>query len=402
MTQSAHHELGASGAYRYLVCHGSVAAQRGKPEESSIYADEGTEAHELSELTLLTWQGKTVVEKTAEWSKRIQEKGYDNAEMVRETTKYVEYVKDLCNDDPKRLRVEARVGLSPAIPGGFSTADAVIVSHENGTIRQIDIADLKYGKGKRVDAKENPQLRLYAYGVIMELIDLGDIDDMLDDLNEIAVRMHICQPRLDHFDDDVMTVAQLLDWVDSTVIPSVEAIEAGDETRVAGDHCQFCKAEGNCKTRAEFVTESLADDWDDFVENGPRAEKVDELTAIEVGRILDHAKTIDAWLKSVKAHAYATIENGGHIPGHKIVEGRMTRKWSDEDAVLEMFKAQRKLKQDDYSPRKLISPAQAEKALPRGSKILAEIVAEPGKPTLVDASNKKPALSFQTVDEMFD
>lgn len=399
----AHSILGASGAERYLACPGSVEAQKGRVDKGSVYSREGDTAHAGSEITLLFWKGeKGTTRATQEWSKKATEDGYDVKELVRETTKYVDYVKDLCEGDPDRLTVEQRVSLAPAVPDTMSTADAVVVKREGGSVVRIDVADLKYGKGKQVFAEGNPQLRLYAYGVAQGLIASGDLDDLFDDFDEIPVSIHVCQPRLDHFDREDLTLSELIDWADNQVAPKVEEIINGETSRAAGSHCQFCKAEADCRTRAEFVTAELNDDFDDFIENGPDVSKPDQLTSEEIGRILDNKKAIESWLKAVHAHAYALIENGGEVPGHKIVEGRNARRWEDDEKVLEAFKGQRKLKQDEYAPRKLLTPPQAEKLLPKGSKILDMIVTEKGKPTLVDASNKKPAMSFEPVESMFD
>lgn len=405
--QAAHHELGASGAYRWVECPGSVAAQRGKRDETSVYADEGTEAHALSEITLNQWSGAQPTEDNTRelqaWAARVKTKKYDNVEMVRETTKYVEYVRDLCADDPTRLTVEQRISLSPAVPGGFSTADAIVVTpNDAGMTARLDVADLKFGKGKQVFAENNPQLRLYAYGVITHLIDAGKLDDLFDDFDDIEVVMHICQPRLDHFDCETMTVAALLAWIDTNIIPAVARIESGEDIRKPGEHCQFCKAEATCKARAQQVTESLNDDWDDFIESGPDVSKPGELTDDEIGKILQHKKALESWLNAVKEHAYQTIEAGGEVPGWKLVAGNNARKWIDEDEALEAFKAQRALKQDEYAPRKLISPAQADKVLPAKSKLRDMIKTERNRPSLVEASNKKAALVFEPIDSMFD
>ena len=43
-----HSELGASACARWSVCPGSVVPSRGIERKSSVYADEGTAAHELA------------------------------------------------------------------------------------------------------------------------------------------------------------------------------------------------------------------------------------------------------------------------------------------------------------------------------------------------------------------
>ena len=53
-----HSPIGASSMYRWAECPGSVALSEGIVSESSAYAEEGTEAHELG-ATWLKGNGKT-------------------------------------------------------------------------------------------------------------------------------------------------------------------------------------------------------------------------------------------------------------------------------------------------------------------------------------------------------
>ena len=403
---SAHHELGASGAYRWLVCPGSVAAQRGLPESSSVYAEEGTSAHELGEACLLFWKGVAGSSRAIqEWRKAAEAAGYDANEMVREVEKYTEYVKDLCAGDPEALHVEMRVSFGDLIPGGFGTADAVvIVRNKAGVIVKIHVADLKYGKGKRVEAMGNPQLRLYGFGAVQYLIESGAIDEEFDDFDLIDVEMHICQPRLDNFDSETVDVSELLEWAAAEVAPVVNNIIVhSDETRRAGSHCDFCKVQATCRVKAEQQAADLDTDFDDFVEDGPKQPNPDDLTAEEIGKLLAHKKDVEKWFEALKAHAYNVIESGGEIPGWKLVKGNKAKSWTvDEEALLEAFKGQRALKQDEYAPRKLLSPAQAVKVLPEKSKLRDLIDEKEGKPVLAEASSKKPALVFSSIVDEFD
>lgn len=402
---AAHHELGASGAYRWLVCLGSVAAQRGLPDSSSVYAEEGDSAHELGEHTLNFWKkvpGATRA--TQDWHKAATAAGYDVNEMVRETEKYVEYVKDLCHGNPEALAVEMRVGFGDVIPGGFGTSDTVVVNRDaDGLVSDIHIADLKYGKGKQVDATGNPQLSLYGYGTVLELISLGVLDEDLDDFDAINVGLHICQPRLNHFDDHTTTVAELIEWAETTVAPKVVAINEGNETRVAGSHCDFCKVQATCRVKAEKQAADLDTDFDDFLDDGPKQPNPDDLTPEEIGRLLAHKKDVEKWFDAMKAHAYAEIEKGNDVPGWKLVAGNNAQKWTlDEAALMDAFKGQRALKQDEYAPRKIISPAQAVKLLPEKSTIRKLIEKKPGRPVLADSKSKKPALEFKSITDDFD
>jgi hypothetical protein len=49
-----HSVFGPSGAHRWLNCPGSIKAEEGIPDTGSAYAIEGTNAHQLAELCLIT------------------------------------------------------------------------------------------------------------------------------------------------------------------------------------------------------------------------------------------------------------------------------------------------------------------------------------------------------------
>lgn len=402
----AHHELGASGAHRWLICPGSVPAQRGKADKSSVYAEEGTSAHELAEAFFNFWKkapGSTRA--IQDWRKAAEAAGYDANEMARETEKYLEYVRDLCGGNPDRLRVEVRVEFGDLIPGGFGTVDAQVITLDEleETVERIDIGDLKYGKGKRVDAVGNVQMRLYAYGTLVGLMGEGLIDPEFDDFDSIPVGLHICQPRLEHFDDETITAQDVLDWAETVASPAVKRIDDGDLTRVPGDGCTFCKAAATCKAKAEKHAADLETDFDDFVEDGPEAPNVDELTPEQIGKLLAHKKDVENWFESLKAHVYNAIESGEDVPGWKLVAGNRSKAYTGTvEEMFEAFKKQRALKQDEYAPRKLLTPAQALKVLPEKSSIRDLIIQKDGKPVLADEASKKPALTFAKITDDFD
>lgn len=75
-----HSSIGASGYYRWKECPGSVAF----PPTSNVYAEEGTEAHELAEKLL---RGETTYQ-------QIELLGTHSAEMTDAVRVYVDYIKE--------------------------------------------------------------------------------------------------------------------------------------------------------------------------------------------------------------------------------------------------------------------------------------------------------------------
>jgi hypothetical protein len=111
-----------------------------------------------------------------------------------------------------------------------------------------------------------------------------------------------------------------------------------------------------------------------------------------VADILKAEPMISAWLKSVKDRALSSLLNGEEIPGYKVVEGRGSRAWTDEDAVSAALRKAGHYVEEIYTEPQLLSVAQMEKAL--GKKRVAEICgalieSKPGSPTVAPESDKR-------------
>ena len=65
-----HAKLSASGSSRWINCPGSIKAEESFPDKTSVFADEGSAAHELAEQSLVqnlppsNWIGKAFAEAT--------------------------------------------------------------------------------------------------------------------------------------------------------------------------------------------------------------------------------------------------------------------------------------------------------------------------------------------------
>lgn len=201
-----HARLSASGAYRWLRCTPSIKLEENYPQSTSIYAEEGTVAHELAEVKLMLEYEKISKKAYNARTKKIQKSEYYNSEMEDYIQSYVENVVELVNDskaicDDVIVMLEERLDFSEWVPEGFGTGDVVVIS--DGILQVID---LKYGKGLEVSAIENPQLRLYGLGAYNQFEMLYDID---------LIKTTIIQPRLDNISSEEIEVTKLLTWADN-------------------------------------------------------------------------------------------------------------------------------------------------------------------------------------------
>ena len=269
-----HARCSASAAYRWINCPGSVALSDQCPDPgSSSYADEGTVAHSLAELKL-----RHVLHEItdAQYKKRlakIQQDDYYNGEMDEATDFYVETVLEefAAAGEGAELMIEQQLSLEQWIPEGFGTSDVVIVSNT-----QIQVIDLKYGKGIKVEAKNNPQLRLYGLGAVSLFGDLYDFD---------TVKTTVVQPRLDHVDSEVIILKELLLWGEEEVAPRAIMAMEGSDYFVAGDWCRFCPAKARCRKRAEFNLELARMEF----------QKPPLLSDEEIGEVLAKADHLQKW-----------------------------------------------------------------------------------------------------------
>ena len=275
------------------------------------------------------------------------------------------------------LMQEERLDFSMYVPDGFGTADCVLIADG-----EMQIFDLKYGKGVPVDAVDNPQIRLYALGALYAF-------DMLYDIERVT--MHIIQPRLDSNTSETLTVEELRAWAADVVIPRAKLAAAGEGKHVPGEHCRWCRAKNVCRAHAEMQLEvaKLRFLEPEHIEKPPEA-----LTAGEIGQILDSVDSLVRWAKSVKKYALdMAVNQGYHVPGYKVVEGRSNRIITDESKAIDLldgagFTTDRVTKLKGLGELEEIVGA---KAL---ANLLGDLLMKPtGKPVLAKESDKRPALN---------
>lgn len=248
--EKKHALLSASSSHRWLECTPSAKAEEAYPDQSSVYAEEGTLAHAICARKLKEWRSEPHEEEERE-IRELQHLYRD--EMEAYTDAFVEYVKASfiesrreCRD--AKLLIEHRLDFSYYVPEGFGTGDAVIVADD-----MITVLDFKYGKGVKVSAVENPQMKLYALGAIDEF----DYGYRLRD-----VRCVIIQPRIGNISRWETTVEYLHQWGDMELHPLARLAYIGKGARNAGEWCRFCRAKPDCRNYA--IMQRVPAPTDDF------------------------------------------------------------------------------------------------------------------------------------------
>ena len=366
-----HALLSASGSHRWMNCPPSVRLCEQYEDRGSFYAAEGTCAHKLGEFKLKSALGIPAKDPTDGLT-------YYSEEMEECTAGYAAYVMELVETakrtcaDPVVL-IEQRLDYSRYVQEGFGTGDAVVIA--DGTLH---IVDYKHGRGILVEAKDNPQMKLYALGAL----------ELFDGIYDIShVGMTVYQPRRGHISTSTVSRESLYRWADEVLKPAAELAYAGKGEFRCGDWCQFCRAKNECRKRAERSLELARYEFrlPPLLEDG------------EIESILGRIDGLVTWASDIKDYALQSALSGKRWNGWKLVEGRSSRRYTDDKAVLETVSAAG----FDPCEHKVMGITAMERALgkSRFAELLGGLVEKlQGKPTLVPECDKRPAMNTAKID----
>lgn len=379
--EKSHAVLSASSSHKWLVCTPSARLEEQFPNKTSEYMEEGTLAHEIAEFKVRSYFLEAISKSTyTRRLNKLKENQYFSQEMLIHTDTYLEYIKgeSLKTSSKSFIALEQKVDFSQYVPEGFGTADCIMISGND-----LHIIDFKYGKGVKVDATENPQMKLYALGVLSQY-------GMLYDIKQI--RMTIVQPRLDSISEFSMPKDALIEWGANVVKPQAEKAFMGIGDFVQGDHCRFCRAKGACEFRAKENMKIVEEIQEKY--NGIISDK-------EVGEMLSKTDGIEQWLQDLKEYALQQILKGKEVPGWKAVEGKSNRKLVDIDKAFEILEANG-YKSEILYEKKPLTLTQLEKTIGKANvaKAIGDYIEKPkGAPTLVKSTDKRESFKISAQEE---
>lgn len=381
-SERSHALLSASGASRWINCTPSAKLEDEYGErKTSVYAQEGTLAHELAELYIRHDVLHNIEE--PDFERRLEEIMSDemfSEEMLDVIPTYTDYCAAQLNvaktNSPYAImEIEQKLDLTKFVPESFGTADCIIAN--DGT---LEIIDLKYGKGVHVYADWNKQLMLYGLGALQEYSTMFDITN---------VRLTIVQPRIDNISSWEISFDELNNWAENELKPKAQLAFSGKGELNAGDWCKFCAVRNQCRKLYEQQMEIAKHEFAD-----PAL-----LTDDEIADIVRRTPKLIDWANSVAEYAQEkAINENKQWPGLKLVEGISRRKWIDEDQASDtIFARCPELSEDEIFNMKLKPITAIEKIVgkKRFAEILGDIVVKPqGKPTLVPSEDKRPAMGY--------
>lgn len=310
-----HAILSPSSAKRWINCTPSALLAEEAGSKSSVYAEEGTLAHEIAEYALtkyLEGEYDPIIDDAVPLKNEHLENtlfGIDMANYIRSYCEYVigeVYEMDRAGDMCKMF-LERRVDITDYAPDSFGSVDVTLE-----TSRTIHIIDLKYGTGVRVSADHNEQMMLYALGALKAAAS-KDITN---------IRMTIAQVRLDHYDTFEVSKGELLDWAEKVLKPAAKRAIQGIGKQVIGSWCGFCPVKAQCRAQRDAI---LAD----FEEKPEPLLLSDEEIVDLIGKI----DTYKSWIESVNKYVYDRAIQGHKWEGYKLVAGRSSRVIKDEAKI---------------------------------------------------------------------
>ena len=440
-----HSIYGASGSSTWRNCPGAVrvvqeAKARGDiPEEKSDeYSEKGTAAHD--------------------WATKVLTGEITMGEVPDEFREHLEGYVAHCREVEKKAIAcfDENGGKAPivlnerTVPLFYRPQDVGTVDHAVICPEFLEITDLKYGVGVKVDAEENDQGQIYAISLIEDL-EVMSGHSFSDDT---PVNITIYQPRHFSFNGEPetweVTVGFLReaakhiekDYRFSWACNKKDLGEGVDFNNTenpalnpSDKACMFCDAKGVCRARAKTGFGGMPAELDieaDFDFEGdtkpdlPAFKDYDRetLTPGQIAHICRNGSTIKKIVDDVIKAETERLTAGGEVRQMKLIKGKLgNRVWRDEKeaekVVRNIFSAA-----DSYKPRKLLTAPQVlakvkpmlaelstiaklrlgltDEATAARSKTECLIHRPEGQPKLVSADDKAEALIFTTLADNFD
>jgi hypothetical protein len=350
----AHKVYGGSNSDRWSQCPGSpYLSTQVPPRPAGQAAIEGTAQHAVMEQLLndgklepLHFLGSTILGVT------LTQEHINAIDIALEA--YMEIVDEFPED--AKLFAERGVDLTDEAGG---TMDAGIVHGRRGAV-----IDFKFGQ---IEVEADGTQGLF-YGVCAR-----KTEPAFASIQQLDV--YIIQPAYDPATVKISYPGEFLDTAERNFLNAIAVSKAPNPSFVEGEWCTWCPAKLVCPSKLQGLqTLTTANHILDLDELGG-----------QVAKLQDWIK----WAEEARERIQLELEHGRPNKYFKLVQKRAIRGWKSEANAIAQFR-KAKIDDDVFMPRKMISPAAAEKGmLPK--KVVADLaVAVSSGNTIAPHADKRP------------
>jgi hypothetical protein len=234
------------------------------------------------------------------------------------------------------------------------TADIIMFHGE-----VLEVVDYK-GGWTPVEAKDNPQMSIYAAGVLA---------DMEDHEHIRYIRLTIVQPRMKELGQEpvstwTMAKTELMGWVNEILGHAAKATDDPNAPLNPGEkQCKWCRAKGGCKALAEKALGEAQIMFKD-IDIAQRAADKDpnELTDADLQQLIEAKPLIMQMIEGAEKEAMRRFQTGHNVPGLKVIRNPGRRKWALSDEEIADKLKRMRMPKDLIYKQTLVSPKQAKEA----------------------------------------
>lgn len=399
----SHSRFSPSATDREFDCPASFLLNEGLPNPSKPDAKHGTAAHYIGRLCLEKgvdtdhYAGCRVAVSDTNDERFVtdnrppteEEMVFEvDDEMVENVQRYVDWCRELPGEHFVEVKVEHTDWCPDVDEYGdkldpqFGSSDHVAcIPAGTGMYDEstIVITDLKYGRGVKVFAKGNKQGAKYALGTWKKF-------NWLYDFKRFVIR--IAQPRLGHFDKWEGTIEELLQYGEE-IKERLTLVFADDPPFGPSDKaCRFCRVVG-CKAQRDFLYQQAVvsiDNETGEVTADPRLMTDDEL--LEAWRLVP---LLEIHVNRIRAAVHQGLMGDHEIGELFLVESTTTRQWDKPQEELQEELRKAGIPLTEQWKKTFISPADAEKLLPRHHRHGGARVTQKERAAIIAKLAKKPA-----------
>lgn len=320
-----------------LYCPGSLRPSMDAPDTAGYDAAVGTVFHDI----LAIWQKVGVrphyMVGLTRTIKQPRSGAKHHVVIDEDMFVYGQQCIDHYADIPGKRYVEVRVDISSLTPiaGQSGTADLIICQPHI-----LTVIDWKYGTGVQVFAEHNTQGLCYAWGAFQRYDDEYDFK---------TIRIHIAQPRLNHWDVWEISRAQLYEFADWARNQWALGWSGNADRVPSPKACQWCRVKAPCPAR-QAQLQAIANDSFDILDEvslsptqqqevvGADHPKISltspaELSTERLAWIYRYRKSMEQWFKAIGEELLERGLQGEDLGGlYKVGQGRQgNREWADEE-----------------------------------------------------------------------